>query len=164
MWMGRVFVAGAMLVLAGSLAHANDCEPVAAAYDALGKAPAYRQTVKMSGSELLEIIAVGDTLYTKEPKGWKKIQMKPGARAAMQKRVVPGADALKDCRRVGTEAVGGKDAVVYDYTPPPVKGAGDLGPQRVWISVETGLPLRMTSEQQKTDVSLSFDNVVAPTP
>lgn len=145
-------------------ARANDCQPVADAYDALGKAPGYRQTVHLNGSLLGEFIAVGDKLYTKEEKGWSVIDLGAGGRVAMQKKVIPNAASLKDCVRIGPDVVAGKKAVVYGYTPPPVAGVGELGPQRVWIGTAEGLPLRMTSQQSNTDVTLSFDNVTAPIP
>lgn len=144
------------------IAMANDCQTVADAYDALGKVPAYQQTVVLDGKPLAEFIAVGDKLFTKQDAGWTAIDLGAGGRAAMQKEVIPDAASLKDCARVGDDKVAGKDAVIYAYTPPPMAGGGELGPQRVWIGTADGLPLRMTSEQAKTDVTLSFENVTAP--
>lgn len=143
-------------------AQANDCQTVADAYDALGKVAAYRQTVSLNGEVVLEAIAVGDKLYRKDGDSWSAMDLGPGGRAAMQKQAIPGADSLKDCTKVGPDTLDGVDAVMFDYIPPPMAGAGVLVPQRVWIS--NGLPLRMTTEQSKTDVRISYDNVTAPTP
>jgi len=154
--------AGLLMPLAA--ARADDCQTVVDAYDALSKAPAYRQLTAMNGEPLIEAVVIGDDMYMKDGAKWRKQSLRPGMRAKLQKRVIPDAASLKDCRRVGTETFEGREAVVYDYTPPPIEGAGPLGPQRVWIAVETGLPIRMTSEQQKTDVSISFDKIVAPIP
>lgn len=156
-----VLVLGCLLAPV-SLARAGDCQTVADAYDALSKAPAYRQVTSLAGSALLEAVIVGDDMYVKNGSTWGKLPLGPGGRVAMQKSVIPGASSLTDCRRVGAESFQGRNAVVYDYTPPPMPGAGALDPQRVWIAVDSGLPIRMTSKQQKTEVIISFDNVVAP--
>lgn len=156
-----VAAAGLFLGLTAA-AEANDCQTVADAYDALGKVAAYRQTVSLNGEVLMEAIAVGDKLYRKDGNSWSAIDLGAGGRAAMQKKAIPGADSLKDCAKVGLDTLDGVDTVMFDYTPPPMAGAGELGPQRIWIS--DGLPLRMTSEQSKTDVRISYDNVTAPTP
>ena len=150
--------------LAPALSLANECQTVADAYAALGKAPAYRQTVTMGGKPLAELIVVGDTIYNKSKKGWTAMDVGAGGRVAMQKKALPDAASLRDCARVGPDTFAGTDAVMYDYTPPAVEGLGELGPQRVWIGTADGLPHRMTSVQSKTDVSLSFDSVTAPTP
>ncbi len=157
-------LASAAVLASSSVARADDCQIVADAYEALSKAPAYHQITAMNGSELLDAIVVGDDMYVRDGASWQKRPLGAGMRVQMQKRVIPDAASLKDCRRIGSEAFKGKDAVVYDYTPPPMEGAGPLGPQRVWIAVENGLPIRMTSDQQKTDVVITFDNVVAPGP
>ncbi len=160
---GAVPVLGCLLAPL-SLARADDCQSVADAYDRLSKAPAYRQATSLGGTLLMESVIVGDDMYVKNDAKWTKLPLGPGVRVQMQKSVIPGASSLKDCRRVGAETFQGRNAVVYDYTPPPMPGAGALDPQRVWIAVDSGLPIRMTSQQQKTEVVISFDNVVAPTP
>lgn len=160
---GAVLVLGCLLAPL-SLARADDCQSVADAYDRLSKAPAYRQATSLGGTLLMESVIVGDDMYVKNDAKWTKLPLGPGGRVQMQKSVIPGASSLKDCRRVGAETFQGRNAVVYDYTPPPMPGAGALDPQRVWIAVDSGLPIRMTSQQQKTEVVISFDNVVAPTP
>ncbi len=158
-----VLVLGCLLAPVTS-AQADDCQSVADAYDRLSKAPAYRQVTSLGGAVLMEAVIVGDDMYVQHGAKWMKTTLKPGVRVQMQKSVIPGASSLKDCRRVGAETFQGKNAVVYDYTPPPMPGAGALDPQRVWIAVDSGLPIRMVSQQQKTEVVISFDNVVAPTP
>ena len=144
-------------------ARADDCQTIYNAYEALSKAPAYRQTMTFAGVPPMELIAVGDAIYMKHGPSWQKMPVEPGMRAAMQKQTMPSAAALKACSQVGTETVRGQAATIYQYTPPPLEGAGPLGPQRVWIG-DKGLPLRMTSQQENTDVNLFYDNVVAPIP
>ncbi|NMN59630.1 hypothetical protein FHT36_003543 [Xanthobacter sp. SG618] len=158
-----VLVLGCLLVPL-SLARADDCQSVADAYDRLSKVPAYRQVAALGGAPLMEAVIVGDVMYVKHGAKWTKMPLGPGGRVEMQKQVIPSAASLKDCRRVGPETVQGKNAVAYDYTPPPMPGAVEFDPQRVWIAVDSGLPIRMTSKQQKTEVVISFDNVVAPIP
>ncbi|RKE77406.1 hypothetical protein [Rhizobium sp. AG855] len=164
MWRCVLGLAICSTLLVPVTAAANDCQPVADAYNALGKVPAYKQTVVLNGKPLAEFIVVGDRLYTKRESGWTAVDLGAGGRAATQKKVIPDAASLKGCARIGDDKVAGKDAVIYAYTPPPMEGGLDLGPQRVWIGTADGLPLRMTSEQAKTDVTLSFDNVTAPVP
>jgi len=143
---------------------ANDCQTIYEAYEALSKAPAYRQTMAFAGVPPMELIVIGDAIYMKPGPNWQKLPVDPGTRASMQKQTMPSAAALKDCSRVGTETVRGQPATIYQYTPPPMEGAGPLGPQRVWIGTTSGLPLRMTSQQETTDVNLFYENVVAPIP
>ena len=160
---GAILMLGCLVVPASG-ARADDCQSVADAYDRLSKTPAYRQMTSLNGKLLMESVIVGDDMYVKDGAKWNKLPLGPGGRVRIQKNVIPGASSLKDCRRVGAETVQGKSAVAYDYTPPPMPGAGAPESQRVWIAADSGLPIRMTSQQQKTEVLISFDNVVAPAP
>ncbi len=110
----------------------------------------------------LEMVAIGDTLYMKQDLKWQKVDLEPGMRAEMMKRVIPDATALKDCSRIGTEAVNGLAATIYGYTPPPMEGAPAMGPQKVWIVDDNGLPLKMTSVG--ADIALFYDDVKPPIP
>ncbi|MBB1248458.1 hypothetical protein [Rhizobium sp. G21] len=55
---------------------ADDCQPVADAFDLLGKAPAYRQVTSLDGKVLLDSIAIGDDLYVRDGENWTKTSLK----------------------------------------------------------------------------------------
>ncbi|HEY5290447.1 MAG TPA: hypothetical protein VIJ59_10495 [Caulobacteraceae bacterium] len=70
--------------------------------------------------------------------------------------------ATQTCKASGDEAVGGKPAGIYDAH---IVNQGSASDNRLWISKETGLPLKSEAHLEGgsvVDQVFNYDNVTAP--
>ncbi|RXF68722.1 hypothetical protein [Hansschlegelia zhihuaiae] len=155
-----VFASLALMAAAPLPAGADDCAAVAAAYEKLAVAPAYRQTIKTFGQPPVEAMAIGDMFYVNDGDGWQSIRMKPGGRAEMMSQVVGQSGGLKDCVRKPDQTLNGVAVKVYGYRPPAMGDADPSGAQTLWVGAEDGLPRRMETDGVELDIS--YDDVRPP--
>lgn len=153
------------LGLAPVAAMADDCQTtVKDAYDKLAIAPAVRQVMTMQGSQTMQMVVLGDTLYMDQGEGgWMKMPLQPGMRQQMLQQTLPDASVLAECKELGGETIEGAAMTVYQYVPPSIAGETPT-PQKVWIGDDDGLPHRMTIEQGDApmQMTLGYDGVTAP--
>lgn len=148
--------------LNGPAAADDTCNTIFDSYTRLSEVPGYRQTVTLKGAVIAEQVMVGNDLYSKDGDAWSKQSIGEGTRKALQTSLMPTAEALRDCAAGAVEPVDNVQARQYSYSMPPVNGVGDLGPQRVWIGEEDGLPHRLVSEKQGTETSVRYNDIKPP--
>lgn len=160
------FLSGLVLLcqvcLTGPALADETCKTIFDSYTRLSEAPGYRQTVSLKGAVIAEQVMVGNDLYSKDGDTWSKQSLGEGTRKALQTSIMPAADALRNCTAGAVEPVDDVQARQYSYSMPPVNGVGDLGPQRVWIGEDDGLPHRLVSEKQGTETRVRYDDVKPP--
>ena len=170
-WAARRLLVGAIILAGASFggsisARADDCAIILKAFEALAAAPAYSQSVTMKDGATLRFVVIGDVMYVNDGSNWNKIPFKASDRRNMLKQLVPDDMHLKNCTRVGSEAIDGAAMTVYSYIAPVPKGMEALVPtnvvQKVWVGVSDGLPRRMTTDS--VDMNIRFDGVTAPIP
>jgi hypothetical protein len=155
-------LAAATAGLLAPAAAADACAPIVKAELATARAPAFRQYMSLpegKGERLLSI-ALGDTVYMAlgGQAGWQT--MDRTEILAMAKEAADNTD-YRDCKSLGSEAIGGVETAVYQFTM--ASRSNDFAPSRakVWIG-EDGLLRRQSTD--KGNFRYEFDDVKAPVP
>lgn len=139
----------------------EDCATIAAAFQKMGEAPAFQQTIQQDGLTM-EATAIGDTLYMAMDGEVSVLPLDKGGRAQMFTSIFDTL-TVKDCTALADEDLDGAAMRVFDYVlpanPPFVPEAMT---QRIWISVADGLPYRATNPTG--EIAIRYEDVKAPAP
>ena len=152
----------ALVALAG-VARATGCDAVDQSFLAVQNLAAWEQKVTMTPAgkpvSTIDMITMGDVVYMKIGAGpWRKQPMPAAQRKAMTTQMMKTM-APSDCTIVGSEAVGGAPATVYEFKQPDLKGG--ILDVKMWIGAD-GLPLK--SESAVNQTLFNYTGVAAPIP